>query len=94
MSDRDIVREIDVMRRRVSLDVGVVFLVSGSVGMLGCGGDVPRPSLPSPEYERPSVTPWPPVTNEGRQETSQRQATPKIEDAGEGSGQLDASILH
>ena len=71
------------------MDIGVLILVLGPFGAFCCGADVPRPTGPGPEYERPAVAPWPPVAEERRRGTTTTQAALRAEDAGDGSGRLD-----
>jgi hypothetical protein len=80
-----------ITRRTIFLEVVAALLVSGSIGAFGCGGEVYKPSTPGPEYERPVVTAWPPATAERLHEIALAQAVFRMEDAGGGSGQFDAS---
>ncbi len=66
-----------------------LFLVTCSVSLAGCGGDVARPTLPAPEYERPIVTPWPNNAEGGRKDAPHAHATVPVEDAGGGSENSD-----
>lgn len=79
----------EVLPTKFNLNFGFHVLVACSVGLVSCGGDIPRSTLPAPEYERPGVAPWPINADAGRQDPLPGQPTAPVEDAGGGSGNSD-----
>ncbi len=75
----------EVPSTRSNLSFVLHVLVACSVGLVGCGGDVPRSTLPAPEYERPIVAPWLINADAGRL----AQPVALSEDAGGGSENSD-----
>lgn len=71
----------------------VVALLNVSIGLLGCGGDVPRSTLPAPEYERPIVAPWPSQVDAGRPPGSDNNSNWRSDDAGAGLVDVGVSEL-
>ena len=60
-------------------------LVAGSAVIYDCGAAAPAPQLPAPEYERPSVEPWPPDADGGSDVASSVNVTAS-DDAGSQGG--------
>lgn len=75
-------RRNPVRRHRFRLLLPITVLVCGSVAYFGCGGDVPHSVLPAPEYERPTVMPWPPTADAGSHSAPSRESNAPEEDAG------------
>jgi len=69
----------------------VLGLLNVSIGLLACGGEVPRSALPTPKYERPIVSPWPLKADAGHIPRSGIHNNWLREDASAGSADVDGS---
>ncbi len=60
----------------------------------GCAGEVPKSTLPAPEYERPKSTPWPEHPDAGAEEAgNQRYEAGPIESSTVGPASNSNDLL-